>query len=312
MEAVDREYPTLFRVKFIILLVLQVPSILASLFIFFFYGKHQHLLKDVRHQSLMALLIVNFLQLTMDMPMPIHFYHIGYVDPATHGYCTWWTFFEYSVEVISALLMCFISLQRHLLIFHDHLFRIAWKRVLIHHIPMAICILYPIILYLSMIVFYPCDGSQWDFTSSVCGYANCHLFYSERLAMFDWIAQNGLPSMIILFANVSLLIRVVRHKLQFQRAIRWKKQRRMTLQLLSISILFLISWLPSLIIVLIQVLFNRSFAVDIQKNYIIELIYLMCFFLPWISLAQLPKFFPWVGEQFFSHANTQINVVRPM
>ena len=113
------------------------------------------------------------------MPMLIHFYCIGHVSPATHIYCTWWTFFEYSVEVIGALLMCVISLQRHFLIFHDHLFRIAWKRFLLHHLRILICFIYPVTLYLVLIVFYPCDGTQWDYTSSVCGYANCHLVYSE-------------------------------------------------------------------------------------------------------------------------------------
>ena len=311
MKTSDDEYPSLYRVKFILLLFLQIPSIIVSLVIFFFYKKRPYLLKNIRHQSLLILLAVNFLQLTVDMPMPIHFYHLGYISPATSSYCTWWTFFEYNVEVISALLMCVISIQRHFLIFNHHLFGIPWKRVLLHHLPILVCVIYPITLYLVLIVFAKCDGTQWDYSSSVCGYANCHLVYSEALATFDWTAQNGLPTMIILFANIILLIRVIRQKLRFQRGIHWRKQRRMTLQLLSISILFLISWLPSLIIGLAQILFNRSFAVDIQKNYTIELIYLVCFFLPWISLAQLPRFKIWIRTEFLGLPDTQINVVRP-
>lgn len=129
------EYPNLYQAKFLLLLFLQIPAIIVSLVIFFFYKKHPDLLKNIRHQSLIILLIVNFLQLTIDMPMPIHFYRLGYISPATSSYCTWWTFFEYNVEVMSALLMCVISIQRHFLIFHHHLFGISWKRAILHHLP---------------------------------------------------------------------------------------------------------------------------------------------------------------------------------
>lgn len=118
--------------------------------------------------------------------------------------------------------------------------------------------------------------------------------------------------MVIIVANILLIARVIRQKLRVPGGIHWRKQRRMTLQLLSISILFLISWLPSLIIGLIQILFDRNFAVDIQKNYTIELIYLMCFFLPWISLAQLPRFPIWIRREFLTRADTQMNTVHPL
>ena len=73
------------------------------------------------------------------------------------------------------------------------------------------------------------------------------LYYNKTLATFDWTAQNGMPTVIIILANISLLLRVIKQKRRHQQRINWRKQRRITLHLLSISSLFLIAWLPSLI-----------------------------------------------------------------
>lgn len=112
--------------------------------------------------------------------------------------------------------------------------------------------------------------------------------------MFDWTINNGLPTLVIIVSNISLMIRVVKQKRRVQQRINWRKQRRMTLQLLSISILFLFAWLPSLSIGLGQQFFNPNFLAEIQKNYALDLIYLMCLFLPWVCLGQLPQFIQWI------------------
>lgn len=63
--------------------------------------------------------------------MSIHFYQFGYIIPSISKYCTWWTFFEYSLDVIISLLMSVISIQRHLLIFNEYLLRIRLKRYIL-------------------------------------------------------------------------------------------------------------------------------------------------------------------------------------
>ena len=243
--------------------------------------------------------------------MPIHFYALGYVSPSSPTYCTWWTFFEYSLEVIIALLTLVISIQRHILIFHDHILRIPVKRYLFYYFPLLICIIYPLVLYTVIILFYPCDGTQWDYTSSVCGFANCYLVYNKPLATFDLAAQTGLPTVLIIIANVSLVIRVVKHKYRREQRINWRKQRRLTLQLLSLSVLFLIAWLPGVITELGQQLFDPSFGLQIQQDYTIELIYLMCFFLPWVLLRQISGFTQWIRTKVNYQRNAHTNTIRP-
>ena len=311
METLQNNKSNLYRVKFILLLVLQIPALLLILMIFIYFLTNRRQLKDVRHKALLLLLIVNFIELTFDMPMPIHFYALGYVSPATPAYCTWWTFFEYSLDVIIGLLTVVISIQRHILIFHDHILRIRVKRYLFYYFPLLICIIYPLVLYTVLILFYPCDGTQWDYTSSVCGFANCYVVYSKSLATFDWTAETGLPTVLIIIANVSLVIRVVKHKYRREQRINWRKHRRLTLQLLSLSVLFLIALLPSLVIGLGQQLFDPSFGVQIQQDYIIELGYLVWFFLPWVLLRQISGFTQWIRTKANYQRNAHTNTIRP-
>ena len=312
MAATEDGSRVLYQVKFGVLLFIQVPSMITSLLIFWFFATHRRLLREPRHQALFLLLAINFLQLTFDLPMPMHFYRIGYIAPATPAYCTWWTFFEYNLEVTTAMLMATNSIQRHILIFHEHLLRIPWTCSLIHYLPLLICLVYPVTFYLIVIVFYPCDGTQWDYSSNVCGYANCHLVYNRVLATFDWTAHNGLPTVVIMVANATLILRVVNQKRRHQQRIVWKKQRRITVQLLSISALFLIAWLPSLIIALVQQLINPNFLVEVQKDYMLDLLYSMCLFLPWICLRQLPRASRWLRKQLCRREHATRNIIGPI
>ena len=198
----DEEKFVLHRVKFFLLLVLQIPSIIISLSIFIFCLTHQNLFRARQYQALQILLVVNFIQVTFDLPMVIHFYNLGRVSPATSGYCTWWTFLEYTLNGAGEFLMATISVQRHILIFQAHILNTRLYRYLLHHLPLLLCIIYPIVLYLIIVVFYPCDGTQWNFQSNVCGLANCYLIYNKVLGTFDWAVDNGLPIVIIIFGVI--------------------------------------------------------------------------------------------------------------
>ena len=257
----------LYRVKLSILLTLQIPAIFLSLVIFYFFLKNPAILRTPQNCALFILLTVNFIQLSVVLPFSIHFYALGYVSPATSAYCTSWTFLAYTVYVTGEYLMATISVQRHMLVFHSHALRIRWMRILFHHSPLILFLIYPAIFNIFVVLVYPCDGTQWDYTSTVCGFANCYLVYDKVLGTFDWSFNNGLPMLINALANALLVIRVIRQKRQQQRPVTWKQQRRMTVQLFCISSLYIIGWGPSLIVGLIQILVDPTFLAEIQAAY---------------------------------------------
>ncbi|CAF1513861.1 unnamed protein product [Adineta ricciae] len=301
----------LHRIKFFILILLEIPAVLISLLIFIFFRTHRSRLKIRQNGSICLLLIVNFIKLSTDIPMTIHFFYFHYVIPAISTYCTWWTFLAYSLSSICEFLTAIISIQRHILIFQPHLLQMRLKRYILYYSPLLLCIIYPIIFYMFAIFFYPCDGTQWIFTENGCGFANCYFIYDKVLSTFDWLVNNGLPIVIILVANIALVVRVIKEKSQRQQIVTWRKHRRLTLQLMSVSSLFLIAWLPSLIIALIQQLISSEFALQIQLDYITELIYLLYLLLPWICLGLLPECVQWISKKL-SARGIVINIVRPI
>jgi hypothetical protein len=133
---------------------------------------------------------VNFIQLVGGVPLSLHFFRLGYVSLPTPIYCTWWTFFEYTLYAISEFLLATISLQRHIIIFNPHLLWIRWMRYVLHHLPLFLCIAYPTIFYVFAIILYPCDGTQGDYTNNLCSYANCYLLYDAKLGTFDLMFDN--------------------------------------------------------------------------------------------------------------------------
>jgi ABC-type phosphate transport system permease subunit len=69
MEILDDSKAILYRVKFLILIILQIPSVVLYLFIFAYFVTHLFLLKAPQNQALLILLCVNFLEASGDLPM---------------------------------------------------------------------------------------------------------------------------------------------------------------------------------------------------------------------------------------------------
>ena len=307
VETTDHPQSQLHRIKFSILLTFQVPAYILSLLIFAFFIKNTRLLSISHNQALLVLLVVNFIQLTITLPMNLHFYAVSAVVPSTPTFCQWWTFIEFSLYVTSEYLMATISVQRHMLVFNAHVMRVCWMRWLLYYSPLIFSLTYPGIFYLGAIIFYPCDGSQYDFTSNVCGFTPCYLLFNKVLGTFDWAVNNGVPMVINALANVLLVVRVIRHKRQQNRTVSWKQQRRMTVQLFWISSLYLIAWSPCLVVGLVQILGYPTFMASIQTSYFLDLIYVVCLFLPWVILGLLPELDNWLKS--FCGLNRVRNVV---
>ncbi len=288
----------LHRIKFSVLLALQIPALALSFLIFVFFMKTRTVREAPHNRALLILLLVNFIQLSFTLPLNLHFYSLGYINPATPTFCTWWTFFEFTLYVTSEYLMATISVQRHMLVFNGHVLRIRRMRIVLHHLPLLFCLTYPMIFYVFAILLYPCDGTQWDYTNNLCGFADCYLLFNKAFGTFDWSANNGLPMVVNALANIMLIVRVVRQKRRQQRPVTWKQQRRMTVQLFCISSLYLVAWTPCLIVGLVQILGFPNFLAEIQTDYLLDLIYIVCLFLPWVCLGLFPELSIWIKTLF--------------
>ena len=64
------------------------------------------------------------------------------------------------------------------------------------------------------------------------------MYLNSIFAQYDVVANQIIPIFIIVISTLGLLIRVLFQKRTLGRAIQWKKQRKLIVQTLSISILY--------------------------------------------------------------------------
>jgi len=279
METLSNNENFLHRLKFIVILLLQIPAIILFLCIFVFFITNRIHLRQLQNQALLVLFIVNFIQLTLNLPLFLHFVRLNRVSPATGAYCRFWMFVESTLDAENEFLVAAICIQRHAFVFRPNVFQTRSKLYLFYYLPLLFAVVYSVGFYMGSVIFYPCDNTQWNFTLTICGDTICYLSSNQSLALYDWIANTGLAIVVIILANIVLVIRVIRQKARRQRVITWSKQRRMTLQLLSISSLYLVTWLPSIISGSMQQVNPSTHLYEIQEDYISDLTYLICLLL---------------------------------
>jgi hypothetical protein len=306
----SENYSLRYSVKFAVLMTLEIPSILISLLIFVYFGIHRHTrVKDHNH-SILILLLINFFQVITDLPMPMSFFHSnGIVQPATTTYCTWWIWYEFSLNTINGFLMAWISIERHLLIFHSNFIRniTVWKRKLLHIVPLIVCTLWGPLYYVLTIIISPMCINIRDFDSLLCGLP-CYLL--TNWGTFDLFFDIITPVLIIFLCNLALFLRVVCQNMIVIGRIgnHWRGQRKMAFQLGLISFVYLAIWLPLSIIQLGQIYINPTFLSNYLDTFNF-LVYIVPLILPMICLLSMSEIFKQLKALIFPRHHA---VVMPL
>ena len=279
-------------VQFILLLIVEIPALFCTIVILIYLSYFwQTLIKRaLRNHVLIILVILSFLYMTMDLPFSINSYRLGSDQPRNHSFCLWWYFLDYTLIIASIFLTATASIQRHILIFHAQWLHSKRVKCLVHFLPILLCLIYPMMFYLSTIVFYPCDRSE-DNESLYCSQP-C---YTDSFVLFnfDWIVNTALPLVTIILANTTLIVRVIRsmRKIRQRRqSLTWKRQRKLTLQLLSLSYIYVFGWAPSTLVSIIRSFAQPNLLEDIpQLEYLNFLTYFVCPLQSLICLLGLPE-----------------------
>ena len=286
----DATDSSVYRLKFIVLVALEVPSLLASLIIFLHFASCRTVRAMDHQHSLFVLVIVNCVQALTDVAAALDFYHSdGDVRVKTTAFCVWWTFADYALFSTNASLMAWISVERHLLIFHRPLLGGAgtWQRWLLHVAPWIFCPMSVSLFYTLTIIISPMCTSVWYSDSLLCGQP-CYL--ETHWSSVDVFTTAVFPITVIVIANLALIIRVLHQRATVagRGRINWRNQRRMVLQLSVISVFYLAIWLPILIIQLAQLYVDATFLAS-QLDTFIFIAYTGPLLLPFICMALIPK-----------------------
>ena len=280
------------RVKFLILISLEVPAIVVSLLIFAHFLSSRTVRSDDHQHSIFVLLAINFLQLVTAMPMPIDFYHLGgIIRLEVPVYCLWWRWYEFSIYNINNFLMGWISIERHMLIFHRHLIRggDTWTRWSLHVAPVIVCGLWAPLFYMLFIIISPMCTNIWTYDSLYCGLP-CYVMTMWNT--FDVLVNLVFTIVLITVMNLALILRVVKRRanVQGRRQISWRQQRKMVLQLVTLSSIYIAAWLPLSVTQLGQLFFDPTFLQEIA-HVVYFLYYIVPLTLPIICLPSIPQLF---------------------
>ncbi|CAF1581336.1 unnamed protein product [Didymodactylos carnosus] len=225
---------------------------------------------------------------------------MGFNPQSGESYCKYWIIQKYSFDVIDLYLMAHASIERYLLIFH----RCTINRhiYLLHYLPITISIIYPVLWYIGVILIYRCEN-HFNREQLVCGGA-CYQF-ETFLGTFDWILNCTLPVVILTIVNIILIGRVLYMKSKMQRT--WKSNLKMLVQLVSISLLYILTWLPYSVLGTISIFWTETIFNDIVFEYLGFLPYIVVLICPFVSLLGLPE----MQERLHKWWYRKGHVVRP-
>jgi hypothetical protein len=277
------------RIKFIFFTCLQLCSLPCFLFVFYnFIVYHRRTLRKSMHdQTIVCLLGVSFVNILVDLPMFQAFLYHSYVVPSNELFCSIWIWVDYTTSVSNLHLMACATVERYVFIFHS-----TWiqgsrmKRVIVHYGPVLFAILYSAVFYFVVIFFVNCKN-VYDYTEVTCHWP-CY-FQNWPLSIYDFIVNTFIPLLTVPIFSAALFAHILFKKRQMRlQFFKWKRDRKMILQLVAISTLYLFFWLPLQIFNLMNT-FYTVYVPQIQSNYINYFALFVHLFSPFICLLCYPE-----------------------
>ncbi|CAF1251024.1 unnamed protein product [Adineta steineri] len=228
--------------RFWILLAPLIPSILVTIFVLYHLLKNRGYRTALNNHVIILLLSVGLVEEITGIVWNIYFFRNGTSLLPTPAFCYAWIYIDTTAIVSVYILVTWASIERHILIFHSGHFSTRTKRLLFHYLPMILCILYPMIFYFVFFFIIPCN-LPLRYTSRQCGRYSC-VSLSPMVALYDSLAHYILPAFITVTFSGGLFVRVLYQKYHIHQRIDWRNYKKMALQLLPISCLYIFLQLP--------------------------------------------------------------------
>jgi hypothetical protein len=216
----------------------------------------------------------------------LYFYHYEGIWKRTISFCTIWAFIDWGLYFTQTILFAWATIERHILIFHNRWVSNKRPQFFIHYLPLVILLIYCLIYY-TIITFFPSCENIFDDYYTIC--VELCLFKTSALRIYDTIAHQVLPNLIIVIFSLALLLRVRRQKHRIGQSLQWRKHWKMTVQLLFVSIIYLIFALP---VALMNFLHLCGLSRDKTANFMEYLLffnYCMMLLCPFACALSLPQ-----------------------
>jgi len=128
-----------------------------------------------------------------------------------------------------------------------------------------------------------------------------------NLGLFDWFSNVCAPVVIGAVATTALIIRVFIQKRRVAQRDMWRRNRRMAVQLASVSIMYIVVWISSVVCFVIPLIVPNPFALELATAVLNYVQYLSCLLCPFMCLIGLPEIRESIKKIF-----TRSNNVQPL
>ena len=289
--------------RFWLMLLFNVPSVICSFYLILYIFLNRIQRYALQNHTILLTLIFGLPVQLMDINFYLTFFHYGVIQPSEPIVCLLWWFADYGIYNGGLFLMCWLAIERHILIFHDRWVSNRRGRFIFHYLPLILITAYIFLFYIIVIFFLPCENA-YVYTVPVCGASPCYQSYGI-LGMFEFMVNTTIPIMLESIVSVGLVMRVQWQKRRLRQSTQWRKHRRMIIQLFLVSGLNVILNLPISLIPIARLCgLPSDYGVQAQL-YFFFLGYFVIFLFPFASLCQFPelrkklktKIFPVVPRQ---------------
>jgi hypothetical protein len=275
-------------VRFCLLLLFDIPSIICTLLLLYHLIHDRTLRKALNNHVIILLLILGLATQLIDIPFYLAFItNLGIVKPSIPATCLTWWFVSFGMYNGGTILMAWAAIERHFLIFNSQWILTERGRRFVHYFPLTLLLFYIFIFYIYVLFFFPCEN-LYHYTLPLCNAYPCYQADSF-LGVWDIIVNNILPSLLVALMSIALLIRVIRQKRRLNQQIQWRKQRKMTIQLLSLSALNIVFNIPLNLVSLAHLCgLPEDYGVEAEQYFYFSC-YFLTFLFPFVCLFSYPK-----------------------
>ena len=273
-------------VKFWVYLFVLIPSIICSL-ISLGHVIFNRALRIALHNHVIAVvLFIGLFNTVTIYPWMLFFFRHQGVWYRSAIFCTIWAFIDWGLYFTQTILFAWATIERHILIFHSNWLATKRKRFLLHYLPLLLLLIYCLTFYIT-VSFFPSCQNYFDDRYMICT-AFCFTD-TYGLYMWDAVVHQVLPNVIIVVCSTGLLIRVLYRKYPARRLLYSRKYRKMTIQLLSFSLLYLLFDFP---LSLMNLMYLCGLSPDMGRafyEYLLFLNYLLIPMLPFACIISTPR-----------------------
>ncbi|CAF0761245.1 unnamed protein product [Adineta ricciae] len=274
-------------IKFWLLIIGVTTATPCYLFLIYYFLTKKSVREALYNHVIIASLFVDFIILTVDLSCHMGYLRLGYLVPSSPALCLIWQLIDYGFWYGDLFLKSWAAVERHILIFHTNLISTPWKRVFVHYLPLVFVTFYTPLTYVYLIFFYPAEHT-YIYDILMCSGPYYYLNIPTWLIWYESIFHYVVPIFVLTIFSNALFFRILLQKSRLRVAQGWRQYRKMTIQLIFVTITYLFD-LPYIIVTIVRWSGFPNFGTDLQGPYFYYVNYIPIVLFPFALLCSNPK-----------------------